>query len=89
VSARPTSDPATVTINSFNTSRPAGLVLVNFTANTTNGNSVAFNISTLTPGKRYLVNVSGVTIYKPTADSERRIGFLVYGILSAGGCEGF
>jgi len=62
ISARPSSDPATVTMNSFNTTLPAGQVLVNFTANTTNGNTVAFTMSTLKPGKRYLVNVSGVTV---------------------------
>jgi len=75
MSARPSSDSAAMTMNSFNTSRPAGQVLVSFTANTTDGNIVTFNISTLTPGKRYMVNVSGVTVDNPIADTEGKIGF--------------
>jgi hypothetical protein len=47
MSARPSSDPVAVTVNSFNTSLPFGQVLVNFTASTTNGNNVHFTISTL------------------------------------------
>jgi len=64
-----------MTANIFNTSRPAGQVLVSFTASAANGNSAAFNISTLTPGKRYLVNVSGVMVDNPVADAEGKIQF--------------
>jgi len=42
--ASPASAPATITVNSFNTSLPAGQVLVNFTANTTKDNNIAFTI---------------------------------------------
>jgi hypothetical protein len=75
LSARPTTSPATVTVNSFDTSLSAGKVLANFTADTTNGNSVAFTMSTLTPGKRYFVKVGGATVDSPIADATGMIQF--------------
>jgi hypothetical protein len=73
--ARPSFYPAIVTVNSFDTSLSAGKVLANFTANTTNGNTVAFTLSTLTPGKRYMVNVSGKNVDNPVADNDGVIRF--------------
>ncbi len=50
---------ATITVNSFNTSLPAGQILANFTANTTNGNTITFTISSLAPSKSYTIkNIS-------------------------------
>jgi hypothetical protein len=75
LSARPTSDPATVTMNSFDTTLSAGKVLASFKANTTNKNNVAFTMSTLTPGKRYFVKVGGKTVDTPVADYTGMIQF--------------
>jgi hypothetical protein len=65
----------TVTVNSFNTALPPGSVLASFTANTTNTNTVDFTMSTLTPGKRYLVNVSGALVNTTYADIDGVIRF--------------
>jgi hypothetical protein len=64
-----------VTVNSFNTALPPGSVLASFTANTTNNNIVAFTMSTLTPGKRYLVNVGGTLANTTYADNDGVIRF--------------
>ncbi|MDO8725093.1 MAG: dockerin type I domain-containing protein [Candidatus Methanoperedens sp.] len=75
MSARPTTSSATVTVNSFNTSLPAGQVLVNFTANTTNGNNVHFTISTLTPGRNYTIKKGSSNFMDVIADGSGTIAF--------------
>lgn len=75
ITARPTTSPATVTVNSFNTSLPAGKVLVNFTTNTTNGNSVHLTISTLTPGRNYRIKKGSSNFINITADGSGTIAF--------------
>jgi hypothetical protein len=64
-----------MTVNSIDTSLLAGKVLVSFTANTTKNNSVAFTMSTLTPGKRYFVNVGGTLANTKYADIDGVIRF--------------
>ncbi|MDP3103050.1 MAG: carboxypeptidase-like regulatory domain-containing protein [Candidatus Methanoperedens sp.] len=75
IPARPTTSPATVTVNSFNTSLPAGKVLVNFTANTTDGNNVNFTISTLVPNANYTIRRDGALYNISRADSTGMIIF--------------
>jgi hypothetical protein len=64
-----------VTVNSFNTALPPGSVLASFTADTKDNNSVAFTMSTLTPGKRYFVNVGGSLVNTTYADNDGVIRF--------------
>jgi hypothetical protein len=64
-----------VTLTSFNTALPSGSVLASFTADTSNTNTVAFTMSTLTPGKRYFVKVGDTTVDIPIADSTGVIRF--------------
>jgi hypothetical protein len=63
MSARPSSGFATVTMNSINIALVAGQALVSFIPNSTTNNPVAFNISTLKNNTRFLVKISGATIY--------------------------
>ncbi|HLB69579.1 MAG: hypothetical protein OIN88_11515 [Candidatus Methanoperedens sp.] len=61
MTARPASGSTTVTVNSFNTSLPAGQVLVNFTVGTTNGNQVNFNVSSLKANANYIIKRDGAS----------------------------
>jgi hypothetical protein len=63
-----------VTVNSFDTTLSAGKVIASFKANTTNGNTVAFTMSTLKRDTRYLVKVDGNTS-ETMADSAGVIRF--------------
>ncbi|MCX9076261.1 MAG: carboxypeptidase regulatory-like domain-containing protein [Candidatus Methanoperedens sp.] len=62
-------------MNSFNTSLPAGQVLVNITASSTNGNNVNFTVSTLSPGRNYIIKKGGSSFATKEADSSGRIEF--------------
>ncbi|MDO8725726.1 MAG: carboxypeptidase-like regulatory domain-containing protein [Candidatus Methanoperedens sp.] len=64
-----------MTVNSFNTSLPAGQVQVNFTANITNGNNVNFTISTLVPNANYTIKRDGALYNISQADSSGTIRF--------------
>ncbi|MCZ7361007.1 MAG: hypothetical protein O8C55_13125 [Candidatus Methanoperedens sp.] len=75
MTAHPSSGSATVTVNSFNTSLPAGQVLVNITASSTNGNNVNFTVSTLSQGRNYIIKKGGSSFATKQADSSGRIEF--------------
>ncbi|RLG44454.1 MAG: hypothetical protein DRN81_04555, partial [Thermoproteota archaeon] len=54
-SATPTSNPVTIVVNKFNTSLSPGEVVVNFTANTSNGNNVIFTVCSLKSNVTYVI----------------------------------
>ena len=75
MTARPASVSATVTVNKCDTSLAKGNILVDFTANTTNGNKVDFTISTLKPHTSYIIKQAGATFTTPIADASGKISF--------------
>lgn len=75
MTAVPASDYATVTVNKFNTSLPQGNILVNFTANTTDGNNVVFTVWGLKPNYHYLIKRNDVDYMTEEANSSGYIQF--------------
>jgi len=73
--AVPSSGEVTITINKFNTSLPAGQILVNFTANTTDGNNVVFTVWSLKPSHYYLIKRDGINFTTKQANSSGYIQF--------------
>ena len=75
MTARPAHDSATVNITKFDTSFSKGNILVEFTADTINGNNVIFTISTLKPNINYLIKKDGANFTTVQADSAGEITF--------------
>jgi hypothetical protein len=75
LTVRPTHGSATVKINEFDSSLSSGNILVNFTADTINGNNVIFTISTLKPNINYLIKKDGANFTTVLADSTGKITF--------------
>lgn len=75
MTAQPAYNSATVKINKSNTSLSKGNILVDFTAETTNGNNVIFTISTLKPNLNYLIKKDSANFTMVQADSTRKITF--------------
>ncbi|MDW7775651.1 MAG: putative Ig domain-containing protein [Methanosarcinales archaeon] len=75
MTARPTTDPATIAVNKFDTSLPPGNILISFTAKTTNGNNVVFTVNDLPPGNNYLIKRDGVDFTLLQANSSGSIQF--------------
>lgn len=59
ISVYPTKNKVNLTLNKFNTSLPQGNILVNFTADTVDGNNVVFTIGDLKPNHCYSVKRDG------------------------------
>ena len=62
LTAVPESDSATITVNKYDTSLPQGEILVEFTADTTNENNVAFTAGDLDQGKNYITKKDAVNL---------------------------
>jgi len=75
MTARPTSDPATITVNKFDTSLPLGSILIDFTADTTDGNNVVFTVNDLPPGHNYLIKRDSVDFTLLQVNSSGSIQF--------------
>ena len=75
MTARPTINPATITVNKFDTSLSQGNILVDFTANTTDGNNVAFTVNELQPNQNYLIKKDGTNFTTTQANSTGYIQF--------------
>jgi parallel beta-helix repeat protein len=75
ISAIPASNNAIVVVNYFDTSRSKGEILVNFTANTINGNNVIFKIGGLKSGYGYLIKRDTVALISKNADSAGFVEF--------------
>ncbi|HUV82326.1 MAG TPA: putative Ig domain-containing protein [archaeon] len=75
MTARPTTNPATITVNKFDTSLPQGNILISFTASTTNGNNVVFTVNDLSPGHNYLIKRGNVNFTSRQANSSGSIQF--------------
>ena len=74
-SATPTSNPVTINITRFNTSLPAGQILINFTANTTDGNNVNFTVCSLKANQKYLIKRDGIYLTTKQANSSGCVFF--------------
>jgi len=75
MTAVPTSDSAIVVLNRFDTSLSQGEILVNFTANTTDGNNIVFTIWGLKPYHYYLIKRDGIEFVTKQANSSGYIQF--------------
>ncbi|RLF33389.1 MAG: hypothetical protein DRN08_05525, partial [Thermoplasmata archaeon] len=75
MTALPESEPVTINITKFNTSLPAGQILINFTANTTDGNNVNFTICSLTPSQQYNIKKNGADWITKQADKSGCLTF--------------
>jgi len=75
MTAVPASDSADITVNKFDTSLPQGENLVNFTANTTDGNNVVFSVWGLKPYHYYLIKRDGIDFATKKANSSGYIQF--------------
>ncbi|RLC76882.1 MAG: hypothetical protein DRI61_12500 [Chloroflexi bacterium] len=73
--ALPESEPVTIVVSKFNTSLPVGQILVNFTANTSDGNNVTFIIGGLKPDTNYLIKKGGVRWWTKLTNSS---GYLTF-----------
>ncbi len=73
--AKPVLGNASVIVNKFDTSLPKGDILVNFTADTVNGNNVNFTIGNLTYGKSYLIKRNDTSYMIVQADASGKITF--------------
>ncbi|AKB62446.1 hypothetical protein MSMAP_2461 [Methanosarcina mazei SarPi] len=75
ISVYPTKDRVNLTLNKFNTSLPQGDVLVNFTADTVDGNNVVFTVGDLKPNNCYLVKRNGEKLTATKANCSGYIKF--------------
>jgi len=75
MTALPASDSADITVNKFDTSLPQGEILVNFTANTTDGNNVVFTVWSLKPSYYYLIKRDGFDFATKQPNSSGYIQF--------------
>ena len=75
MSARPTTGPATVTVNSFDTSLSFGSVLADFTADTTDGNKVDFVIGDLKAETNYQVKRDSINYHVVKSNTNQCIAF--------------
>ena len=75
MTARPTTDPATITVNKFDTSLSQGNILISFTADTINGNNVVFTVSDLQTNHNYLVKKDGADFTTRQANFSGSIQF--------------
>ena len=75
MTARPSIEPVNININKFNTSLPQGDILVNFTADTVDGNNVAFTVGDLKPYCCYLVKRDGEKLTATKANCSGYIKF--------------
>lgn len=75
MTAVPAADPVGITVNEFDTSLPRGDILVDFTAETLDGNNVVFTVGDLTPDRYYLVKKNGVDFFTGQADADGYIQF--------------
>ena len=75
MTARPASDPATITVNQFDTSLPRGDIFIAFTVRTTNENNVVFTVNDLPPGHIYLIKRDNVNFALRQANSSGSIQF--------------
>lgn len=73
--AVPSSEHVDIIVNKFNTSLQQGEILVNFTANATNGNNVVFTIRGLRPNHYYLIKRDGIDFATKQANSSGYIQF--------------
>jgi PKD repeat protein len=71
----PSSDAVNVTINRFNTTFPQDSTLVNFTADTVDGNNVVFSVGDLKPNYCYLVKRDGEKLTATKANCSGYIKF--------------
>ena len=70
-----TTDPLDITVNKFDTSLSQGEILVDFTANTIEGNNVIFTIGSLKPAHHYSVKRNDILFTTEQADSSGYIQF--------------
>ena len=75
MTAIPTSDSVTVTVNKFDTSLAQGETLVDFTADTVDGNNVVFTTWGFKPGYFYIINRDGIDFSTEPANSSGYIQF--------------
>ena len=71
----PATDPVDITVNKFDTSLSQGEILVDFTANTTDGNNVDFTVWDLKPDYYYIIKKDGVNFTNMYANSSGYIEF--------------
>jgi len=64
-----------ITVTKWNTSLPQGQIIVNFTAESVDGNNVNFTVCSLTATKNYTINRDGSSFVVKTADSSGCILF--------------
>ena len=75
MTAVPAADEATITVSKFDTSLPVGEVIVEFTADTSDGNAITFTISDLIPNEDYEVFCDGNSFALLTATNDGSIQF--------------
>lgn len=75
MTATPTTASATLTVNKFDTSLVKGNILVEFTTDTINSNTVTFTITTLKPGTPYLIKKGGNDFTMSISDPSGKITF--------------
>ena len=75
MTAVPAADEATITVSKFDSSLPVGEVIVEFTADTTDGNAITFTISDLIPNEDYEVFCDGNSFALLTATNNGSIQF--------------
>ncbi|MCG7847559.1 MAG: DNRLRE domain-containing protein, partial [ANME-2 cluster archaeon] len=75
MTAHPAYNPATITVNKFDTSLPQGNILIDFTADTTDGNNVIFTVHDLLPNHYYLIKKDGLDFTALQANSSGYIQF--------------
>ncbi len=73
--AHPTTGPVNVEVNKYDTSLPQGETLVDFTAESTDGENVVFTVGDLQPNRYYNIKMDGVDFTSKQADSSGQIKF--------------
>lgn len=75
MTVKPDREPVTVNVSKFDTSLSTGDILVNFTVNSPDNNSVLLNIGGLKAGSYYLIKENGVKFASLKANSSGQIEF--------------
>lgn len=75
ITVKPSNEPVKIKVNKFNTSLPAGNVLVDITVDSANNNNIVFSVGELKPENYYLVKKGGIEYISLKADSSGYIQF--------------
>ncbi len=75
MTARPATEPATISVAKFDTTLAKGSVLVDFTADTTNGNNIDFVIGELKADTNYQVTRAGTNYHVVKSNANKCIAF--------------